>query len=116
MRSVKRNSPYSMFNPVILLFCMVLGGDCKKSSVKENPPPVPDPPVASDVLFYLTSGDRDVLFNRQHVKLVFSATGSASTTIEVDSTQTFQSIDGFGYTLTGGSASLLNSLPAATLD
>jgi glucosylceramidase len=105
-----------MFNPVVLLFCMMLGGDCKKSSVKENPPPPPDPPVAGDVLFYLTRGDRDVLFNRQNVKLLFSATGSATTTIEVDTTQTFQSIDGFGYTLTGGSASLLNSLPAATLD
>jgi glucosylceramidase len=105
-----------MFNPVILLFCMMLGGDCKKNSVKENPPPTPDPPVESDVLFYLTRGDRDVLFNRQNVKLVFSAIGSATTTIEVDTAQTFQSIDGFGYTLTGGSASLLNSLPVGTLD
>jgi glucosylceramidase len=96
-----------MFNPVVLLFCMMLGS---------NPPPTPDPPVASEVLFYLTRGDRDVLFNRQNVKLVFSGTGSAATTIEVDTTQTFQSIDGFGYTLTGGSASLLNSLPPATLD
>jgi len=64
----------------------------------------------------MTRGDRDVLFNKQNVKLVFSGGGSAATTIEVDTTQTFQSIDGFGYALTGGSASLLNSLPAATLD
>ncbi|OQP50309.1 glucosylceramidase [Niastella yeongjuensis] len=105
-----------MFNPVVLLFCIMLGGNCKKNNEKENPPPPPDPPVANEVLFYLTRGDRDVLFNRQNVKLVFSGTGSASTTIEVDTTQTFQSIDGFGYTLTGGSASLLNSLPATTLD
>ena len=105
-----------MFNPVVLLFCMMLGGNCNKNNAKENPPPTPDPPVANEVLFYLTRGDRDVLFNRQNVKLVFSGTGSATATIEVDTAQTFQSIDGFGYTLTGGSASLLNSLPAATLD
>ena len=105
-----------MFNPVVLLLCMLLGGNCKKNNVKENPPPTAEPPVATDVLFYLTSGDRDILFNRQNVKLVFSGSGSATTTIEVDTTQTFQTIDGFGYTLTGGSASLLNSLPAATLD
>src|SRR3954462_14001523 len=105
-----------MFNPVVLLFCMMLGGNCKKNNVKEDRPPTRDPPVASEVLFYLTRGDRDVLFNRQNVKLEFSATGSATTTIEVDTTQTFQSIDGFGYTLTGGSASLLNLLHAATLD
>lgn len=33
--------------------------------------------------------------------------------IDIDSTQTFQSVDGFGYTLTGGSAVLINQLPAA---
>jgi glucosylceramidase len=108
-----------MFNPIgLLFFWMMLSSSCKKNSVKENPPPPPpDPPAASsDVVFYLTRGDRNVLFNKQNVCLVFSGTGTAATTIEVDSTQTFQSIDGFGYTLTGGSATLLNSLPAATLD
>ena len=30
--------------------------------------------------------------------------------IEVDDAQTFQSIDGFGYTLTGGSAEVINQL------
>jgi glucosylceramidase len=116
MVSSKKIYPQFMFNPVVLLFCMLLGGNCKKNNVKENPPPTPEPPVATDVLFYLTRGDRDVLFHRQNVKLVFSGTASATTTIEVDTTQTFQTIDGFGYTLTGGSASLLNALPAATLD
>ena len=106
-----------MFNSVgFLLIWMMLTGGCKKNDVKENPPTPPDPPVATDVLFYLTQSDQNVLFKKQNVSLVFSATGNASTTIEVDTTQTFQSIDGFGYTLTGGSASLLNALPPATLD
>ena len=30
--------------------------------------------------------------------------------IEVDATQTFQTIDGFGFTLTGGSAQSINKL------
>lgn len=36
--------------------------------------------------------------------------------ITVDSTQKFQTIDGFGYTLTGGSAYLINQLNASTKD
>jgi glucosylceramidase len=98
------------------LVWLMLTGSCNKSKVTENPPPTPPPPVATEVLFYLTQPDQLALFNRQNVSLVFSGTGNAGTTIEVDTTQTFQSIDGFGYTLTGGSASLLNALPASTLD
>ncbi len=117
MKSVKRNYSFVMFNSVGLwLVWLMLTGSCNKSKVTENPPPSPPPPVATEVLFYLTQPDQLALFNRQNVSLVFSGTGNAGTTIEVDTTQTFQSIDGFGYTLTGGSASLLNALPASTLD
>jgi glucosylceramidase len=117
MRSVKRNYSFVMFNSVGLwLVWLMLTGSCNKSKVTENPPPAPPPPVATEVLFYLTQSDQLALFKRQNVSLVFSGTGNAGTTIEVDTTQTFQTIDGFGYTLTGGSASLLNALPASTLD
>jgi glucosylceramidase len=117
MSSVKRNYSFVMFNSVGLwLVWLMLTGSCNKSKVKENPPPTPPPPVATEVLFYLTQSDQLALFKKQNVGLVFSGTGNAGTTIEVDTTQTFQSIDGFGYTLTGGSASLLNALPQATLD
>ncbi|WP_245843565.1 glycoside hydrolase family 30 protein [Niastella vici] len=106
-----------MFNSVgFWLVWMMLTGSCKKNKVTESQPPPPTPPVATDVQFYLTQGDQFVLFKKQNTALNFSSTGNASNTIVVDTTQTFQSIDGFGYTLTGGSASLLNSLPAATLD
>lgn len=98
------------------LVWMMLTGSCKRNNVTENPPPAPPPPVATDVQLYLTQGDQHILFNKQSVALLFSGTGNAATTIEVDTTQTYQSIDGFGYTLTGGSASLLNSLPPATLE
>jgi glucosylceramidase len=117
MKSLKRNHLFVMLNSVgFWLVWMMLTGSCKRNSVTENPPPAPEPPVASEVSLYLTQGDKNVLFKKQNVSLVFSGSGPAGTTIEVDSTQTFQSIDGFGYTLTGGSATLLNSLPAATLD
>jgi len=101
----------------LMLAWIVLTGGCKKAGEdKEGEDPLPPAPVASDVLFYLTQADQSALFKKQNVSLLFSQNGNSYATIEVDTTQTFQSIDGFGYTLTGGSASLLNSLPASTLD
>jgi glucosylceramidase len=45
--------------------------------------------------------------------LAFNPGSNSSFAIDIDSTQVFQTIDGFGYTLTGGSALLINRLPAA---
>ncbi|GAB2686563.1 glycoside hydrolase family 30 beta sandwich domain-containing protein [Mucilaginibacter koreensis] len=56
--------------------------------------------------------DRTVQFAKQNVGLNFSTEVNNNPTIVVDTTQTYQSIDGFGFTLTGGSASLINSLSA----
>lgn len=107
------------FNLGFWLVWLMLASGCKRSNDAESPPltPDPEPPkTTTAVSLYVTHGDKSVLFRKSNEALAFSGTGNASTTIEVDSTQTFQSIDGFGYTLTGGSATLLNSLPAITLD
>ncbi len=44
--------------------------------------------------------------------LLTSAASVATGSIEIDPRQTFQTIDGFGYTLTGGSAQLLQKMSA----
>jgi glucosylceramidase len=44
--------------------------------------------------------------------LKFEDKFNSNATINIDTSQTYQTIDGFGYTLTGGSATLLYSLPA----
>lgn len=99
---------------VILITCA-----CKKSTkasepiVKTNPPTTP---VKSDVEFWLTKGDRSVLLQKQDVALNFAATNNGNATIEVDAAQVYQTIDGFGYTLTGGSATLINNLGTAEKD
>lgn len=80
-----------------------------------NPPPNPPAPTKSDVDFWLTNADQSVLFKKQSASLVWSSGGSTNV-VEADTTQTYQTIDGFGYTLTGGSASLINTLPAAMKD
>lgn len=101
---------------IILVSCACKKGT-KADDDKGGPtiPPVVTP-VASDVSFWLTKGDRSVLLQKQNVVLNFSATNNGNTTIEVDPSQVFQTIDGFGYTLTGGSATLMNSLGAAEKD
>lgn len=64
----------------------------------------------SDVTFWLTNSDKTVLFQKQNSSLNFSDNSQGISTIFVDTTQTYQTIDGFGFALTGGSATLLNSL------
>ena len=43
---------------------------------------------------------------------MFGTTTNSNPFIDVDSTQTFQTIDGFGFTLTGGSAYVINKMDA----
>ncbi|HEX3767389.1 MAG TPA: glycoside hydrolase family 30 beta sandwich domain-containing protein [Puia sp.] len=66
----------------------------------------------SDVDFWLTKGDQSVLLQKQNTALVFGTTTNSNPFIDVDSTQTFQTIDGFGFTLTGGSAYVINKMDA----
>lgn len=67
---------------------------------------------------WLTTGDQKSLLARQNQGLSFTsaATATAGPVIEINDKQTYQSIDGFGYTLTGGSATLINKLPEAAKD
>jgi glucosylceramidase len=64
------------------------------------------------VQVWLTKGDQSVKLQQQSTAY-FSGTSSTGTTIEVDASQVFQNIDGFGYTLTGGSVQVINQLNAA---
>jgi glucosylceramidase len=54
--------------------------------------------------FWMTNPDRSALFQRQAVRLDFGPATNGLRIIEVDPSRTYQTIDGFGFTLTGGSA------------
>jgi glucosylceramidase len=56
---------------------------------------------------WLTTADRSALLAEQTNPLPFSTTATDSPGIEVNDMQQFQTIDGFGFALTGGSAQLL---------
>jgi glucosylceramidase len=116
--SLKR---FAMFNKKLLTglataSALVLLFACGKSSGTEPvvTPPVIVPPVVAtnDIECWLTRGDQSVLLAKQNTVLSFGTAANSFVTIEVDSAQQYQAIDGFGYTLTGGSASLINRLSA----
>ncbi len=61
---------------------------------------------------WLTKGDQSIKLQQQNTVYFSSAINNYST-IEIDPSQVFQTIDGFGYTLTGGSVEVINQLSAA---
>jgi glucosylceramidase len=87
---------------------------CKGSSIATDP--APPPQLKNDVAFWLTTGNRSALLQKQNFPLVFSTATNANPVIEVNEGQTFQSIDGFGYTLTGGSATHINNMTTPQRD
>ena len=109
---------YSVLRIFSLTVLLCISGCSKyKKDVRPipNPDTIPDTEtfVKTDVMFWLTKADSSVRFKRQNVALNFSTSGTASNSIIVDSTQTYQTMDGFGFALTGGSAYLIHRLPAA---
>jgi len=61
-----------------------------------------------EISAWITTGDKTSLFGEASSKWSFVSGTDSIAAIEVDTTQRFQSIDGFGFALTGGSASLIN--------
>ncbi len=68
----------------------------------------------SDVSYWLTKGDQTVLLQKQNVPLSFGTNSNSFPSIDVDSIQTFQTVDGFGFTLTGGSAHVIEQMDPAS--
>ena len=70
------------------------------------------PAENNDVDFWLTKGDQTALLQKQTNVLEFGTTANSYFNITVDTLQRFQTVDGFGFTLTSGSATLINNLGA----
>jgi glucosylceramidase len=94
---------------------LLLGfSDCHKDKTSDGGGGTPvNPPVKSDVDFYLTNGSQTALLQKQKGNLVFGSATNGWPDITVDTTQTYQTIDGFGFALTDGSASLIAGLPSS---
>jgi glucosylceramidase len=88
--------------------------NCSSSSEITPSPTLPtNPPVVvNEVDFWLTNSSKNSYLQKQTTILSFGTNYNVYPTIEVDESQTYQSIDGFGFTLTGGSAQSINQLNA----
>ena len=76
-----------------LLFVILIGGAFLRVSNAH-----------AQVELWLTDPGGSARFEKQKTGLVFGSAGNRNPTIEIDRKKTYQTIDGFGYTLTGGSA------------
>lgn len=89
-------------------FCCVCN---KKSEGGNTQPPVVN--AVNEVDQWVTYGDQSQLLQKKTEVLSFGTAASIYNNIDVDSAQTYQAIDGFGYTLTGGSAYLISNMNAS---
>ncbi len=87
-----------------VLACLSMGSGCQRHPISQGSS------ASNGVEFWLTNPDRSALFVKQPGTGSLSNEINRSPTIDIDESQTFQSIDGFGYTLTGGSAMLINRM------
>ncbi|MEO6613274.1 MAG: glycoside hydrolase family 30 beta sandwich domain-containing protein [Chitinophagaceae bacterium] len=94
------------------VLCCLIAGCNKPGNAPGNSVP-PPPPTATGIPYWLTTGDKSNLLSRQTTALDFGSSSSSLPVITVDSTQVFQPVDGFGYTLTSGSAQVINQLAPA---
>lgn len=66
-----------------------------------------------EATYWLTTPDKSSLLQLQKPSLPFTRMADTNPTIDVDDKQTFQTIDGFGFALTGGSAQLIMRMDPA---
>ncbi|PVD50115.1 glucosylceramidase [Terrimonas sp.] len=105
----KRITRYALLLMTVIVIILL---SCKQKET-EHTPPVVNPPAVNEVDFWLTKSDETVKLQKQTGILAFGTPVNQYPVIEVNEGTTYQTIDGFGYTLTGGSADVINSLNTA---
>lgn len=86
-------------NIILFISVVFLFSSPAKSQVKTD----------AKIAYWLTKGDHSVLLKKQ-TNLIFSTTPNNNPSIEIDEKQSYQTVDGFGYTFTGGSAYLISQM------
>lgn len=71
--------------------------------------------VGDTVAVWMTTGNKTALLAKQPT-LTFASGTNGNPTIAVNGATSYQTMDGFGYTLTGGSALVINRMPSTSRD
>ena len=105
MKQMKKNLAVYL----ILFALLNFYAQCNKNG---NGGGTPAPPVTptNDVDIWLTKADQTVLLQKQNTVVSFGTTGNSFSNIDVDETKIYQPVEGFGYCLTGGSATLIDQM------
>ena len=107
------NQRISMSFFFLTLLSLLINCSPKSGTAPITPTPVPPVVLSNDMDCWLTKSDQSVRLEKQGLVLHFDAIENTNQTIQVDDSQTVQTIEGFGYTLTGGSAQVISSLNAS---
>jgi glucosylceramidase len=92
------------------LSCLV-GFNCLCTKSKGNNNNNNNPGTAiPDAEFWLTTSNGVTALEKQSPSLVWGTVANGNSFIDIDTTTVMQTVDGFGYTLTGGSAYLINHM------
>ena len=86
---------------------------CKQGTDPGTTPVIPPTNAVNEVDFWLTKSDETVKLEKQTTILTFGTPVNQYPNIDIDESAVFQSVDGFGYTLTGGSADVISTLNTA---
>lgn len=94
-------------------FCTTIGVilflfGCNMSNNEGNS--MPHTPLVNDIDVWVTTSNQSALLQKQNSVLAFTESPNNYPVIDVEPSTSFQTIDGFGYTLTGGSAMLLRRM------
>lgn len=95
---------------LIVITLIISLANCSQSNKVNNDSSANTPQIENDVDFWLTKADESVKLQKQTDFLAFGNSYNKYPTITIDASQSFQNIDGFGFTLTGGSAEVINHL------
>lgn len=105
----------------VLMICLGVCFSLSCKSKEGNPDPVDPPdtnsvPAKTDITYWITKPDKSILLKKQNVPLLFNSAANQYPTISVDASVTYQVMDGFGFSITGGSAYVINKLATAQRD
>lgn len=103
-----------LFKSAFLLASLWLPMTSCNKSMQDTPQPPGPTPVQNDIDVWITKADGSALLEKQSSVLGFTTTINNYPVITIDTTVSYQAVEGFGYTLTGGSAMLINRMDGSS--
>ena len=99
---------YKLFALITIPFFAIVA--CNKNGNISHIDPQTPVEGSKDVEVWITKANEQMLLEKQVNYLSYITSPNYYETVDVNPAKVFQTVDGFGYTLTGGSATLINKM------